>query len=168
MVNTLGKGAELEIRYLATKNLSFTFAGNLQHTEVIGPDQSFTYIPAYTVCGTNLACEINSFGGAYVVYNFNSLPGRSGNYADMAIPHSVDSLYANYITDDYAWGKVGLHGRCDLHVQDVGQRRERGGLSLLLPGERRRSSTSTARTSSTSTSITSSTSSTSSPTPTPI
>ncbi len=42
----MGKGGELEIRYLATKNLSFTFAGNLQHTEVIGPDQSFTYIPA--------------------------------------------------------------------------------------------------------------------------
>ncbi len=108
VVDTVGKGAELEIRYLATKNLSFTFAGNLQHTEVIGPDQSFTYIPAYTVCGANLACEINSWGGAYAVYNFNSLPGRSGNYADLAIPHSVDSLYANYITDQHSWGRLGV------------------------------------------------------------
>jgi iron complex outermembrane receptor protein len=107
-VDTVGKGGELEIRYLATRNLSFTFAGNLQHTEVIGPDQSFTYIPAYTVCGANLACEISSWGGAYAVNNFDTLPGRSGNYADLAIPHSVDSLYANYITDEHAWGRLGV------------------------------------------------------------
>ena len=50
----LGKGAELEVRYLATRNLSFTFAGNLQHTEMFkDPTRSFTYIPAYTVCGTS-------------------------------------------------------------------------------------------------------------------
>jgi iron complex outermembrane recepter protein len=108
VVNTLGKGAELEVRYLATKNLSFTFAGNLQHTEVEGPDQSYTYIPSYTVCGTSVACSVDSYGGAYVTYNFNSLPGRSGNYADLHIPHSVDSLYANYITDEYSWGKLGF------------------------------------------------------------
>ena len=107
-VNTVGKGSELEVRYLATRNLSFTFAGNLQHTEVDGPDTSFTYIPAYTVCGTSLTCAVDSYGGAYIVYNFNSLPGRSGNYADLAIPHSVDSLYASYITDEYSWGKVGF------------------------------------------------------------
>jgi iron complex outermembrane receptor protein len=108
VVNTVGKGEELEIRYIATRNLSFTFAGNLQHTEVIGPDESFQYIPAYTVCGSNLSCYVDSFGGAYVTYNFNSLPGRSGNYAFGPIPHSVDSLYANYISNDYSWGRVGL------------------------------------------------------------
>jgi iron complex outermembrane receptor protein len=107
VVNTISKGGELEIRYLATKNISFTFAGNLQHTEVIGPDTSFQYIPAFTVCGANLTCEVDSFGGAYVVYNFNSLPGRSGNYADSPIPHSVDSLYGNYVSNEYSWGKVG-------------------------------------------------------------
>jgi iron complex outermembrane receptor protein len=36
------------------------------------------------------------------------LPGRSGNYADLYIPHSVDSLYVNYITDEYSWGKAGI------------------------------------------------------------
>jgi iron complex outermembrane receptor protein len=108
VVNTIGKGEELEIRYVATRNLSFTFAGNLQHTEVIGPDKSFQYIPAYTVCGAGLACSTNSFGGAYVVYNFNSLPGRSKNYALGPIPHSVDSLYVNLISDEYVWGRVGL------------------------------------------------------------
>jgi iron complex outermembrane receptor protein len=108
VVNTVGKGEELEIRYVATRNLSLTFAGNLQHTEVIGPDESFQYIPAATVCGANAACYDASFGGAYVTYNFNSLPGRAGKYAYSPIPHSVDSLYATYITDDYAWGRVGM------------------------------------------------------------
>jgi iron complex outermembrane receptor protein len=108
VVNTVGKGEELEIRWVATRNLSLTFAGNLQHTEVIGPDKSFQYVPAYTVCGANFACEVASYGGAYVVYNFNSLPGRSGNYAFGPIPHSVDSLYVNYISDEHAWGRVGM------------------------------------------------------------
>jgi iron complex outermembrane receptor protein len=108
VVNTIGKGEELEIRYVASRHISVTFAGNLQHTEVIGPDESFQYIPAYTVCGANLACETSSFGGAYVVYNFNSLPGRSGNYAFGPIPHSVDSLYVNYVSSDYPWGRVGV------------------------------------------------------------
>ena len=108
VVNTVGKGEELEIRYVATRNLSFTFAGNLQHTEVIGPDQSFQYLPAYAVCGAGPACSTASFGGTYVVYNFNGLAGRSGNYALGSIPHSVDSLYASYISDEHPWGRVGL------------------------------------------------------------
>jgi iron complex outermembrane receptor protein len=108
VVNTIGKGEELEIRWLATRNLSFTFAGNLQHTEVIGPDQSFQYLPAATVCGANPACYLASFGGAYVTYNFSSIAGRHGNYAFGPIPHSVDSLYANYVSDAHSWGRVGL------------------------------------------------------------
>jgi iron complex outermembrane receptor protein len=108
VVNTVGKGEELEIRYVATRNLSLTFAGNLQHTEVIGPDQSFQYLPAFTVCGANQACYVSSFGGAYVTYNFNSVAGRSGNYAFGPIPHSVDSLYVNYVSDEYSWGRAGL------------------------------------------------------------
>jgi iron complex outermembrane receptor protein len=108
VVNTVGKGAELEIRYVASRNLSFTFAGNLQHTEVIGPDQSFQYIPAASVCGANSACYQASFGGAYITYNFNSLAGRSGNYAYGPIPHSVDSLYSTWISNDHPWGRVGL------------------------------------------------------------
>jgi iron complex outermembrane receptor protein len=108
VVNTVGKGEELEIRWVATHNISLTFAGNLQHTEVIGPDTSFQYIPAYTVCGANFACGVASYGGAYVVYNFNSLPGRAGNYAYGPIPHSVDSLYFNYVGDQHDWGRVGM------------------------------------------------------------
>ncbi|MDR3510945.1 MAG: TonB-dependent receptor [Caulobacteraceae bacterium] len=108
VVNTVAKGEELEIRWLATKNLSFTFAGDMQHTEVIGPDRSFAYIPAWAVCGKTEACELASYGGAFVVYDFSTLPGRAGNYALTTIPHSTASLYANYITDDHSWGKAGL------------------------------------------------------------
>ena len=100
-------GEELEIRYLATKNLSFTFSGDMQHTVVLGPDTSTVYIPAYAVCGATLACELNSWGGAYLVFNFNSLPGRAGNYELSSIPHSVVSFYGNYISDEYSWGKLG-------------------------------------------------------------
>ena len=100
-------GEELEVRYLATKNISFTFSGDMQRTEVLGPDASTEYIPAYAVCGMNLSCELGSWGGSYLVFNFDSLPGRAGNYELTSIPHSVMSLYGNYISDNYAWGKLG-------------------------------------------------------------
>ncbi len=103
VVGTTGKGTELEVRYLATKNLSFTFAGNLQHTEVKGPDHSLVYIPYYTAG----VAPTNAFGGAYLVYDFSTLPGRGGNYAYSVIPHSVDSLYATYTSDPHTWGKAG-------------------------------------------------------------
>jgi iron complex outermembrane receptor protein len=100
---TRAKGVELEVRYLASEHLSFTFAGDLQHTEVKGPDTSFAYIPYY-VAGVS---PVNAFGGTYVVWNFNSLPGRSGDYAYTLIPHAVASLYGTYTSSDYSWGKVG-------------------------------------------------------------
>lgn len=105
---TRSTGGELEIRYLATRNLSFTLSGDMQHTEVLGPDTSTIYVPAYSVCGQTLACELGSWGGAFLVFNFNSLPGRAGNYELSSIPHSVGSLHANYITDDYDWGRAGV------------------------------------------------------------
>jgi iron complex outermembrane receptor protein len=108
IANTVGKGEELEIRWIATKNLSFTFAGDMQHAEVMGPDHSFQYIPAWVVCGKTEACYLASFGGAFVVYDFSTLPGRGGDYAWTVIPHGTVSLYANYITDAYSWGKAGL------------------------------------------------------------
>jgi iron complex outermembrane receptor protein len=107
-LNTRATGAEVEIRYLATKNISFTLSGDLQHTEVIGPDKSTDYIPAYAVCGQNLACELNSWGGAYLVTNFSSLPGRAGDYTLSSIPAGVVSFHGNYITDRYDWGRAGV------------------------------------------------------------
>ncbi|HXQ17032.1 MAG TPA: TonB-dependent receptor, partial [Caulobacteraceae bacterium] len=108
VVNTIGSGTELEIRWVATQNFSFTFAGNMQHTTVQGPDKSFAYLPAATVCGNNITCLTNTYGGQFITFNFSSIPGRSGSYEYMAIPHGVASLYGNYVSDSYDWGKVGL------------------------------------------------------------
>ncbi|HMO43211.1 MAG TPA: TonB-dependent receptor, partial [Phenylobacterium sp.] len=97
------KGVELEVRYLATENLSFTFAGNTQRTTVKGPDNSFAYIPYY-VTGVD---PVNAFGGTYVVWAFSSLPGRGGDYAYTLIPRTVLSLYGSYTSDEYSWGQWG-------------------------------------------------------------
>jgi iron complex outermembrane receptor protein len=105
---TRSTGVELEIRYLATKNISFTFTGDLQHTEVLGPDNATVYVPAYAVCGTGLACALGSFGGTYLAYSFASLPGRGGNYSLASEPHSVVSLYGNYVSDEHDWGRGGV------------------------------------------------------------
>ena len=104
VVGTQSKGVELEVRWLATKNLSFTFAGDLQHTTIKGPDHSFVYLPArgYGVAG------IDGFGGAYVTFDLASFTGNLGNYENTLVPHSVASLYANYVSDDYEWGHAGL------------------------------------------------------------
>jgi len=107
--STRSTGFEFEVRYLATRNLSFTLSGNSQHTQVIGPDAGAYYLPAYAVCANNLACELNSWGGSYLTFNFSKSPiGRPGNYELTTIPHSVISAYANYITDEHEWGRAGV------------------------------------------------------------
>jgi len=108
VVNTVGDGFEAEIRWVATKNVSFTFAGNSQHTEVIGPDNSFQYLPPSVACGNNITCLVNSYGGQFITFDFASIPGRAGNYQYMPIPHGVVSLYGNYVSDSYDWGKFGF------------------------------------------------------------
>jgi len=107
-LRTRSTGAELEVRWLATRNLSFTFSGDMQHTEVLGPDKSTVYVPAYSVCGQTLACQLASYGGAFLVFNFDTLPGRAGDYELTTIPHAVGSLHANYITDQHDWGRAGV------------------------------------------------------------
>ena len=103
VVGTRSKGEELEIRYVATRNLSFTFAGSMQHTMVKGPDTSFTYLPA-RLFGVPLT---EGFGGSYVTYDFSSYPGPAGNYEYTLIPHTVFSPYVTYTSDPFDWGVVG-------------------------------------------------------------
>ena len=100
---TRAKGVELEVRWLASDHLSFTATGNAQHTTVKGPDTSFQYIPAYTA-GVPGA---QAYGGSYVVWAFNTLPGRAGGYDYTLIPKSVVSLYGAYTSDRYDWGAAG-------------------------------------------------------------
>jgi len=100
---TRAKGVELEVRWLASEHLSFTAAGNTQRTTVKGPDQSFQYIPAYTA-GVPGA---QGYGGSYVVWTFDTLPGRAGDYDYTLIPKSVVSLYGAYTSDTHDWGSAG-------------------------------------------------------------
>ncbi len=99
---TVSKGVELEVRYLVTKNITLTYAGDIQHTEVKGPDSSFVDLPpsAFGVSG------VNGYGGSYLG-TIDALPDRGGNYSDSIIPHSVNSVYATYTSDAYNWGKAG-------------------------------------------------------------
>jgi iron complex outermembrane receptor protein len=102
IVGTRSKGVELEIRYLATKNISFTYAGDIQHTEVKGPDSSFVDLPP-SVFGVS---GVNGYGGSYLG-TIDSTPGRGGDYNDAIIPHSVNSVYATYTSDLFSWGRAG-------------------------------------------------------------
>ena len=107
------KGVEVEVRWLASERLSFTFAGNSQRTTIKGPDASFQYIPAYAA-GVSGA---QGYGGSYVVWSFASLPGRAGDYAYTLIPKSVVSLYGTYTSKGYDWGQAGA----TLGVSHVGR-----------------------------------------------
>lgn len=100
---TVGKGFEYELRWVASRNLSFTLAGDLQHTEVVGPDHSIVYLPAAAV-GVSPA---NGFGGAFLTFDFSTLPGRAGNYAYALIPHAAVSVFGAYTSDLHPWGRVG-------------------------------------------------------------
>jgi iron complex outermembrane recepter protein len=103
VMGTVARGAELELRYVASANLSLTFAGGLQHTTVKGPDTETTYVPARTY-GVS---PQNGFGGSYLVFNFSTLPGKAGNYEDTLVPHAVLSPYLTWTSDRQSWGVWG-------------------------------------------------------------
>jgi len=103
VVGTRSRGEELEVRYVADENWSFTFAGSMQQTLVKGPDASFVYLPARTL-GVS---PVNGFGGSYVSFNFSTFPGPATNYNFTLIPHTVISPYITYTADPFDWGTVG-------------------------------------------------------------
>jgi len=101
VIGTRAKGAELELRYVATPNLSLTLAASLQHTTIKGPDHSFAYVPARTYGVT----PQNGFGGSYITFDFASLTGRAGDYENTLIPHAVISPYVTWTSDTQSWGQ---------------------------------------------------------------
>ena len=103
VMGTRAKGTELELRYVATPNLSLTLAASLQHTTIKGPDHSFAYVPARSYGVT----PQNGFGGSYIVYDFSTLPGRGGDYEDTLLPHAVISPYLTWTSDAQPWGLWG-------------------------------------------------------------
>jgi iron complex outermembrane receptor protein len=100
VVGTRARGVELELRYVATANLSLTVAANLQHTTIKGPDHSFSYVPARTFAIT----PQNGFGGGYYTFDFSALPGKAGDYEDTLQPHAVISPYLTWTSDAGNWG----------------------------------------------------------------
>ncbi len=103
VMGTVGRGAELELRYVATPNLSFTLAADLQHTTIKGPDHSFAYLPARSY---GISPQ-NGFGGSYYTFDFSTLPGRAGDYEDSLLPHAVISPYVTWTSDKQIWGVWG-------------------------------------------------------------
>ena len=100
---SIGKGFEYEVRYLATDNISFTLAGDFQHTEIIGPDHSVIYLPPAAVG----VAGINGYGGGFLTFDFSQWGGHSGNYNNNLVPHAVASFYANYVSNEHPWGTWG-------------------------------------------------------------
>jgi iron complex outermembrane receptor protein len=103
VMGTRAKGAEAELRYVATPNLSLTLAASLQHTTIKGPDHSFSYVPARSY-GVS---PQNGFGGSYIVFDFSTLPGRGGDYENTLLPHAVISPYVTWTSDAQGWGSWG-------------------------------------------------------------
>ncbi|HEX4636179.1 MAG TPA: TonB-dependent receptor [Rhizomicrobium sp.] len=103
VMGTVARGAELELRYVATPNLSLSLAASLQHTSIKGPDHSFSYVPARSYGVT----PQNGFGGSYIVFDFSTLPGRGGDYENTLLPHAVISPYLTWTGDAQSWGNWG-------------------------------------------------------------
>jgi iron complex outermembrane receptor protein len=100
VMGTRARGAELELRYVASENISFTLAASLQHTTIRGPDHAFAYVPARQF---GISPQ-DGFGGSYMVYDFSTLPGRGGDYEDTLLPHAVISPWLGYTADGGGWG----------------------------------------------------------------
>jgi iron complex outermembrane receptor protein len=97
------KGVELELRYLATKNFSFTYVANSQHTKIKGPDGAY-YALSPEAVGISPAL---GYGGAFSG-QMGAYPGRAGDYDYSLTPHSVQSLYGAFTTDVESWGQGGV------------------------------------------------------------
>jgi iron complex outermembrane receptor protein len=100
VMGTRARGAELELRYVATPNVSLTLAASLQHTTIKGPDHSFAYVPARSFGVT----PQNGFGGSYIVFDFSTL--RGGDYENTLLPHAVISPYVTWTSDSQPWGPL--------------------------------------------------------------
>jgi iron complex outermembrane receptor protein len=98
---TRGEGVELELRWIASRRLSFTFAGARQKTRIKGPDASFVVVPpaAVGVAGPQ------GYGGAYALFALSGLV--PGDYVNTLVPRTVASLFAVYTSPRYDWGQVG-------------------------------------------------------------
>jgi iron complex outermembrane receptor protein len=100
---TESEGVELEVRWLASENFSFTLAGNKQETNV-KESPGFSYLPAFSMGQTG----VNAYGGSYVTFSLGSLfPSLADGYKYTLIPDTVVSLFGTYTSNKYDWGQAG-------------------------------------------------------------
>jgi iron complex outermembrane receptor protein len=104
ILGTRSTGTEIEIRWVADENWSFTLAGNMQHTTV--KNTGFSYIPIRNV-GIPLT---SGFGGSYTTNNAGVFPGPAAPYDYRLIPHAVFSPYITYTSDEFEYGRFGATG----------------------------------------------------------
>ena len=98
---TRGEGVEAELRWLASRTLSFTAAAAVQRTTVHGPDGSFIVIPPSSVG----VAPVNAYGGSYAVYALSGL--LPGDYTNTLVPRTTASLYGVYTSERHQWGRAG-------------------------------------------------------------
>lgn len=107
---TRGEGVELELRYLATDNLSFTLTANKQKTTYLDGFDSYHLVPP-SALGLD---EASLYGTAIGVLSFSdsmyALTGSDyylGELEDTLIPESVVSLYGSYVVTPSNFDRVG-------------------------------------------------------------
>lgn len=107
---TQSEGAELELRVLASENLSFSLTSNTQETTYIDGFNSYYIINPRDI-GLD---DVSNYGVSVAAFGFNdSLYAQTGSdyylgeLQDRRIPDSVTSIYATYVTEAGMFDRVG-------------------------------------------------------------
>lgn len=107
------EGVEVELRYLATDNITLTAAATFQDFEIAAPgacgsgNGEFVVIspthPTVNAFGATIT-NAEGFGGLFSALNASCLPELSGGYKRTTIPDQVFSAFATYTSDETASG----------------------------------------------------------------
>ncbi len=107
------EGVEVEVRYLATDNISITGAATFQKFEIAGPgvcgsgNGAFVAIspthPTVNAFGATIT-GAQGYGGLFSVLNASCLPELQQGYKSNVIPDRVFSAFATYTSDETASG----------------------------------------------------------------
>lgn len=107
------QGVEVEIRYLASDNISFTGAATFQNFEIAAPgacgsgNGAFVAIspthPSVNAFGATIS-GAQGFGGLFAALNASCLPELQEGYESGVIPDRVFSAFATYTSDETPGG----------------------------------------------------------------
>ena len=100
----VGKGLEVEVRYIIDDNWSMTGAATFQDFEILAPGEcgggrgEFVNIPGSVV---GLTPE-QSFGGILAALNASCIPGLENGYKRNSLPKEMFSSFVTYTSDEDA------------------------------------------------------------------